>query len=54
MKITKGALVRMKGNIIDNLYKLVGNTVTDGAATFTSSIVLICKGCVLSWTRCLE
>jgi hypothetical protein len=35
MKITKGALVVIKGNIIGDLYKLLGNTVTGGAATST-------------------
>ena len=32
MKITKGAMVIMKGNKIGNLYKLLGDTVTGGAA----------------------
>jgi hypothetical protein len=36
MKITKGAMVIMKGNKIANLYKLLGDTVTGGAAVSTS------------------
>ena len=35
MKITKGSLIIMKGNKIDNLYKLLGDTVTGGAAIST-------------------
>jgi hypothetical protein len=36
MKIAKGALVVMKCEKIENLYKLLGNTVTSGATTSTS------------------
>jgi hypothetical protein len=35
MKITKGAMVIMQGNKIGNLYKLLGNIVTVGAAAST-------------------
>jgi len=38
MKITKGAMVIMKGKQIGNLYKLLGNTVTGGAAASTSTV----------------
>jgi hypothetical protein len=37
MKITKGALLAMKGEKIGNLYKLLGNTVTGGAAASISA-----------------
>ena len=37
MKITKGAMVIMKGNKIGNLYKLLEDTVTSGAAVSTST-----------------
>jgi hypothetical protein len=37
MKITKGAMVIMKGKKICNLYKLTGNTVTSGAAASNSA-----------------
>jgi hypothetical protein len=36
MKITKGAMVIMKGKKIGNLYKLLGDTVTGGAVVSTS------------------
>jgi hypothetical protein len=35
MKITKGAMVIMKGKKIGNLYKLPGDTITGGAAVST-------------------
>jgi hypothetical protein len=37
IKTTKGAMVIMKGNKIDNLYKLLEDTVTSGAAMSTSA-----------------
>ena len=38
MKVSKGTMVVMKGQKIEgNIYKLVGNTITGGAAAVTDS-----------------
>ena len=35
MKITKGTLLVMKGQKVNQLYKLIGNTVVGGAVVIT-------------------